>query len=715
MAQVSSGSFNTTAYGNRYLKFSWSVKSTSISGNYKEISWSLVGAGGGTNYYEAGNFKVVIDGESVYTSSGRIKLWDGTTVASGTKKIYHNSTGNKSFSASVQAGIFYFDVNCSGSGSWELPSIPRYATSNQSFSSKTETSISMNWSSDSTIDYIWYSKDNGSNWTGIDVTDGKSGSYTISGLSADTTYNIKTRVRRKDSQLTTDSSALSVTTHNYPAIIDVGTSNLIIENSQTLKLYNPLSRTVTIEMRKNTSSGELLYSITTSGTSITFTPTPYNLYSQVRYAKTCGCIYNCVYSNSTRSTALHHFTVDENKCIPSFSNFSYKDTNTNVTNITGNNQILVKGKSNLQVTISSANKMVAKNNAVERKYIATIDTLNTSVDYSTNDVNIDVGTVINSGTKRLTVTAYDSRDIPKAVYKDVTVYDYAKPVINVDVTRLNNFETQTTLKVNGTFTKLNIDGADKNTISSIQYRYRESGGTWSSWTTLNTTITNGKFTCSDVILSLDNTKSFQIQVQATDKLETNTITKYLGIGQALFFISTNKKECYINNEKVMAGVNKEDVSRLVYSTTLDTDTNLTIPASVFSGISKGRTFRIEIEGISTKSDYYSMRYTSTNNYTNIQYNNGSAMNQYAYNNHWGCFYIRSVVNGYFKASIDLSFVNINGSYYYSFISKGYSGLPSSSTQVITQAGGLISLGGNWEHNLTFLSLTAGIKVRVIKI
>ena len=95
----------------------------------------------------------------------------------------------------------------------KLTSIPRYATANQSLNSKTSSSIKMNWSSDSTIDYIWYSKDNGTSWTGVEVTDGTSGSYTISGLSSNTTYNLKTRVRRKDSQLTTDSSALSVTTH----------------------------------------------------------------------------------------------------------------------------------------------------------------------------------------------------------------------------------------------------------------------------------------------------------------------------------------------------------------------------------------------------------------------------------------------------------------------------------------------------------------------
>lgn len=128
MAQVLNGQFNTNAYGDRYLTLSWWA-AQSTSGNYSVIHWTLLGAGGSTTkYYEAGNFKVVIAGETVYNSSGRINLYNGTTVATGEKTIYHNTDGTKSFTASVEAGIYYVAVNCKGSGSWELKSIPRAAT-----------------------------------------------------------------------------------------------------------------------------------------------------------------------------------------------------------------------------------------------------------------------------------------------------------------------------------------------------------------------------------------------------------------------------------------------------------------------------------------------------------------------------------------------------------------------------------------------------------
>ena len=126
---ASSGSFNTSGYEGRYLQFSWSISSQSIANNQTTISWTLKGAGTAqANWYRAGNFKVVINGTTVYSSATRIQLYNGTTVASGNFTITHNSDGNKTFSASAEAGIYTVAVNCSGSGSWALTQIPRYAT-----------------------------------------------------------------------------------------------------------------------------------------------------------------------------------------------------------------------------------------------------------------------------------------------------------------------------------------------------------------------------------------------------------------------------------------------------------------------------------------------------------------------------------------------------------------------------------------------------------
>lgn len=125
---ASSGSFNTTAYSGRYLTFSWTLQSQNPANNTSTIAWTLKGAGGNSGYYISGNFKVVIAGETVYSSADRIELYPNTVVASGTKVITHNTDGTKNFSASAEAGIYYVAVNCKGSGSWDLDYIPRTST-----------------------------------------------------------------------------------------------------------------------------------------------------------------------------------------------------------------------------------------------------------------------------------------------------------------------------------------------------------------------------------------------------------------------------------------------------------------------------------------------------------------------------------------------------------------------------------------------------------
>lgn len=236
---------------------------------------------------------------------------------------------------------------------------------------------------------------------------------------------------------------------------------------------------------------------------------------------------------------------------PEFNNFEYKDTNSKVVSVTGSNQVLVKGLSTLQAVITSTNKMIAKKQSTPKNYSLAIENISKNVNYSENDIVVDLGNILSSGTKRLNIRAYDSRSNSTLVYKDIIVYEYEKPVINASVTRLNNFENQTTIKVSGTYSKLTINNVNKNSVNIIQYRYREVKGTWTAWENMVVTIADGKFTCDDVILSLDNTKEFEIEIQAVDNLDSNNVSLPLDIGQAIFFISSNKRACYINGQEIL--------------------------------------------------------------------------------------------------------------------------------------------------------------------
>lgn len=119
-------------------------------------------------------------------------------------------------------------------------------------------------------------------------------------------------------------------------------------------------------------------------------------------------------------------------------------------------------------------------------------------------------------------------------------------------TRLNNFENQTTIKVNGSYTKILVNNTDKNGISKVQYRYRETGGEYSNWTDVSNYTENGEFTCDDIILALDNTKAFNFELKVIDKFQQETITRVnIDVGKPIFFISSNERKCYINNKEVL--------------------------------------------------------------------------------------------------------------------------------------------------------------------
>lgn len=127
MAQVTSGSFTTSAYSGRSIKFSWSLKSQSIKDNTSTIEWTFAGSGTGTSWFYTQNSYLNINGARVYTQNGTAQLAPGTVLASGTTTIAHGNDGKKTFNANGGGGVYAYSTIQTGSGSWELPQIPRAA------------------------------------------------------------------------------------------------------------------------------------------------------------------------------------------------------------------------------------------------------------------------------------------------------------------------------------------------------------------------------------------------------------------------------------------------------------------------------------------------------------------------------------------------------------------------------------------------------------
>jgi hypothetical protein len=81
---------------------------------------------------------------------------------------------------------------------------------------------------------------------------------------------------------------------------------------------------------------------------------------------------------------------------PEFSNFTFKDINTKTIALTGNNQNIIKGYSNVQVTIPVTSKAIAKKETTMNKYRFTCGDKADDQSYSdTADVNLTINGVPN--------------------------------------------------------------------------------------------------------------------------------------------------------------------------------------------------------------------------------------------------------------------------------------------------------------------------------
>ena len=131
---ASSGNFTTNTYdagGNtpKALRFEWWTNSRSTQNNSTTIGFALKTDGGNSaSWVRIRNTSLVVDGQTF--TCGTITGYGAgaTTLISGTKTIYHNNDGSRSFSASCSAGFVYNTINVSGSGSWALDKIERFAT-----------------------------------------------------------------------------------------------------------------------------------------------------------------------------------------------------------------------------------------------------------------------------------------------------------------------------------------------------------------------------------------------------------------------------------------------------------------------------------------------------------------------------------------------------------------------------------------------------------
>ena len=517
--------------------------------------------------------RVNVDGVYKYVEAGA-KVGSGshtTYIGTTTHVVKHNSDGTGKCS---WTGSGYFDgaYTYTSNAKFDLITIPRYA--NITAYNVAETgmeSIKVEWNADASCDAIQY-KLNNSSWIG---TSGKT--FNITGLSPNTTYAVNIRVKRTDSQLWTESSSKSVRTKDHARITSL-TSEFDIGTDINVSFSNPSNEVVNLIIETlNPTQSRMTRNDIHSTYQLNFTEDENNLlYSLIPNDN--EIILRVVLNTHYNGHVYQHWKDIKAKVVnqnPNFTTFLYVDENPLTIAVSGNNQKIIKNQSLLKIIIPSSNKMITKAYATPNKYVITCDEKSSVIDYSEDDIEVSLNEIASPGLKRIMVKAIDSRENEIIAHQDVMIYDYEIPSIITTAKRVNDFENQTIIELMGSFTLLNIDGSDKNTIttSGIKYRFVEAGNDFiDNWITVSRVITNENYNCDNIVLDLDNTKAYKIEIEVKDLLDKKNVIILVDVGQELMYLNSETgdlkikgnfnagnniygknmycQELYINNEKV---------------------------------------------------------------------------------------------------------------------------------------------------------------------
>lgn len=427
---ATSGSFRTKGwYSNDngdyvYLLFDWSLTSQSIEDNSSVISWSLKGDRTASGYVKAGGFKVVVDGDIVYSVStnSRIELYDGTLIASGFKTIAHNTDGTRTFTASAQGGIFDYAVNSKGQGSWEIKEIPRKAT-----------------------------------------------------ITAAPNFND--------------------------------------EENPVLKYSNPAGSAVSALqacISFDGSNDDIAYrAISKTGSSYTFSLTTAERTTLRNYCKNAKSKAIKFYIRTTINGTNYHHSVSKTLSIvnaePTISP-TVTDSNANTAALTGDNKTFVKYCSNAAFAFNDA---ALKGATIKSRKITCGSKSSTAA----------TGTLSAVESGQFTFTVTDSRGFMSEVVLARPLINYVKKTCDI---KNASFSVDGTISFaikgnafNGSF------GAASNALT-VQYRYKENGGSYGSWTAVTATKSGNTYSASAAISGFDYTKKYVIQARVTDSIGTTT-------------------------------------------------------------------------------------------------------------------------------------------------------------------------------------------------
>lgn len=560
---MASGKFSSTvckAAGSgyyRYIEVVWS--STNDTANNKStITWDAYSRSpdsSTTSWVMAKNIVVTINGTATtVVGSSAIKTYKDGRLGGSTITVSHGSDGKKSVDVSITAQIYvYGATNSSYSGSITMSPNPVYTLS---MSAGTGSNITVNRTACA-----------GSGGTGnlsagakklyhgdtLKITFTPSSNYAINAH----TVNGSTFT---SGNTHTVSGNVTVAATATPLKSVIGATDANIESNSTITVtrYNN-SYTHSIKYTFGSATGNIVTKSTQ--TSISWT-VPSEFYAQIPKSKTGTCTLTCETFNGNTSlgssTCTITVTASSAKCKPTVT-ATVADTNETTKALTGNAATLIRYKSTALCTLNAT-----------PKNSATISSLSIAGSAVTGTTSGGVTTATKSyssvSTTSFKFIANDSRGYSTEVTKTPTMVAY----INLSCNPVLSRPTPTGSSIVMTFTGdifRGSFGACSNTLT-LQYRYKESGGSYGSWQTVaSTNIIFGTATYrSSSTISVgdefDYHKDYVFQVRATDggtvggtAYTLSTVTKTITVKRGIPVFDWGENDFNVNVPLMLNNVN----------------------------------------------------------------------------------------------------------------------------------------------------------------
>src|SRR5690606_28477299 len=87
----------------------------------------------------------------------------------------------------------------------------------------------------------------------------------------------------------------------------------------------------------------------------------------------------------------------------------------------------------------------------------------------------------------------------------------------------------------------------KNYLTSLRYKTREKNGSWGSYKTISRSTSGNTYDGAEQTIELDITKTYEIQVDVIDRLETKSSVRTVGVGRPILFIDDVLKSIAFND------------------------------------------------------------------------------------------------------------------------------------------------------------------------